>query len=125
MVPFFATRDGRALGSSRAICAMIRRVTGKHASGLGKPAAAAIRSAAHHLGCLPSETVVVGDDPDCEVIMARRADALAVAVNSGVGDHHDFASLAEDRRPQLIVDSVAQLHDLLVAGAGKRKISSP
>ena len=113
MVPFFATREGRALGSSRAICAMIRSVTGKHAVAIGKPSRTAMNSAVRHLGCRAADTVVVGDDPDLEVAMARRAGALAVAVNSGVGVHDDFASLPAERRPQVIVDSTQELHALL------------
>jgi len=113
MVPFFATRDGRALGSSRAICAMITSVTGKRASALGKPSAASLRSACEHLGCAPADAVVVGDDPELEVAMARRGGALAVAVHSGVGQQDEFDALVPEQRPHLSVSSVAELYDLL------------
>jgi NagD protein len=115
MVPFFATRDGRALGSSRAISAMITSVTGRRATPLGKPSLHALRTAAHLIGCRPSELVVVGDDPDLEVRMALAGDALAVGVHTGIAGAAGFAALPPERRPQLSFAGVADLKDY-VAG---------
>lgn len=109
MVPFFATRHGRALGSSRAISAMITSITGRRATPLGKPSLHALRDAARHIGCNTSDLVVVGDDPDLEVRMALNGKALAVAVQTGIADANDFAALAPDRRPHLCFASVAEL----------------
>jgi NagD protein len=115
MVPFFATRHGRALGSSRAISAMITSITGRRATPLGKPSAHALRSAAQLLGCKPSELVVVGDDPDLEVRMALAGDALAVGVHTGIAGPAGFAALPPERRPQLSFAGVAELKEY-VAG---------
>jgi HAD superfamily hydrolase (TIGR01450 family) len=118
MAPFFATRDGRALGSSRAICAMIASVTGKRARPLGKPAAAAMRSAVAHLGCAPADVAVLGDDPELEIAMARRAGALAIGVHSGTADEADFLAADEPLRAQLSLPGVADLYELLAAKCG-------
>jgi NagD protein len=115
MVPFFATRHGRALGSSRAISAMVTSVTGRRATPLGKPSLHALRTAAQLIGCRPSELVVVGDDPDLEVRMALAGDALAVGVHSGIAGAAGFAALPPERRPQLSFAGVADLKDY-VAG---------
>jgi len=115
MVPFFATRHGRALGSSRAISAMITSVTGRRATPLGKPSVHALRSAAKLLGCKPSELIVVGDDPDLEVRMALAGGALAVGVHTGIAGPAEFAALPPERRPQLSFTGVADLKEY-VAG---------
>lgn len=111
LVPFFATRTGRALGSSRAICAMITSVTGRRATALGKPSQHALRSAARRLGCKPSELVVVGDDPQLEVRMALKGGALAVAVHTGIADL-DATDAAADQA-NLSLTGVAELLKIL------------
>jgi NagD protein len=111
LVPFFATRTGRALGSSRAICAMITSVTGRRATALGKPSQHALRSAARRLGCKPSEMVVVGDDPQLEVRMALNGGALAVAVHTGIADA-DATHAAADQA-NLSLTGVAELLEIL------------
>jgi NagD protein len=68
---FFATAEGKAIGTSRAISAMIRSVTGCRVQVVGKPSLHALRSAARRLGVRPAELAVVGDDPELEVPMAH------------------------------------------------------
>jgi len=78
--PFFASRDGRMLGISGAIGAMIASVTGKRATVLGKPAVQGLRIACARMGLRAADVAVVGDDPTLEVAMARRGGARAVGV---------------------------------------------
>lgn len=106
---FFASAEGRAIGTSRAICAVIRDLTGKRPLIVGKPSLDALHTAARRLGVRTKEMVVVGDDPELEVPMALRGGALAVAVNTGLGDAGSFDHLAPHRRPDLIVEGVAEL----------------
>lgn len=115
MAPFFATRHGRAMGSSRAISAMITSVTGRRATPLGKPSRHVLRGAAKQIGCKPAELVVVGDDPELEVGMAIDSGALAVAVHTGIAGADVFAALPPARRPQLSLPGVADLRDYLVS----------
>ncbi|MFY9671259.1 MAG: hypothetical protein WAK44_25185, partial [Trebonia sp.] len=65
--PFFASANGRALGTSRAISAMIRSLTGCGLRITGKPSLDALRAAASRLGVRPASLAVVGDDPLLEV----------------------------------------------------------
>jgi NagD protein len=60
--PFFAVAGGRALGTSRAISAMIRSLTGCGLRVVGKPSLDALRAAADRLGVRPGQLAVVGDD---------------------------------------------------------------
>lgn len=109
---FFATADGKALGTSRAMSAMIRSITGCRIEVVGKPSLHALRSAARRLGVRPAELAVVGDDPELEVPMARRGGALAVAVGTGVGTTSAFARLPGGRGPHLMMAGVGDLLDL-------------
>jgi 4-nitrophenyl phosphatase len=106
---FFATAQGRAIGTSRAISAMIRSLTGCRVHVVGKPSLAALRSAASRLGLRPAELAVVGDDPELEVPMAHRGGALAVAVTSGLGTAEAFDQLPDGQRPHLRVRGVDEL----------------
>jgi len=109
MVPFFATRHGRALGSSRAIAAMITSITGRRATALGKPSQHALRDAASHIGCKTSDLVVVGDDPDLEVHMALNGGALAVGLHTGIAGAAEYAALETRRQPHLSLPGVGDL----------------
>ncbi|MDB6089170.1 MAG: putative sugar phosphatase of the superfamily [Gammaproteobacteria bacterium] len=109
MAPFFATADGRALGTSRAICAVITSITGQRPTVLGKPSLEALRCSARRLGTDPADIAVVGDDPALEVPMAHRGGSLAIAVHTGIGDESAFAGLPPDKQPHLIVRNAAEL----------------
>jgi 4-nitrophenyl phosphatase len=109
---FFATADGKALGTSRAISAMIASITGCRIEVVGKPSLHALRSAARRLGIPTTALAVVGDDPELEVPMAHRGKALAIAVGTGIGTASAFARLPEGRRPHLMVAGVGDLLDL-------------
>ena len=117
--PFFAVDGGRALGTSRAITAMIRSVTGCRLQVVGKPSLDALRSAAYRLGARPDRLAVVGDDPQLEVPMAHRGQALAVAVGTGLGDSAYYQGLAMSRRPHLWVRGVDELLEMLAAGGDR------
>jgi 4-nitrophenyl phosphatase len=107
--PFFASAGGRALGTSRAISAMIRSITGCSLTITGKPSLDALRAAATRLGVPARRLVVVGDDPLLEVPMAHRGRALAVAVDTGLGGPDSYDHLPSRRRPQLHLRGVDEL----------------
>lgn len=108
--PFFASSRGRALGTSRAISAMIRSVTGCRVTITGKPSLTALRAAADRLG-VPRlrDLAVVGDDPLLEVPMAHRGRALAIAVGTGIGHVSAYDHLPPSRRPHFQLDGIDEL----------------
>ncbi|MBO0823043.1 MAG: HAD family hydrolase [Actinobacteria bacterium] len=106
---FFATAGGRAIGTSRAISAMITSLTGVRARLVGKPSLAALRTASSRLAAQTSELVVVGDDPELEVPMAHRGQALAIAVSSGLGGPDAYQHLPPDLQPHLHLTGVDEL----------------
>jgi HAD superfamily hydrolase (TIGR01450 family) len=107
--PFFAVADGRALGTSRAISAMIRSITGCRLTVTGKPSLYALRAAAARLGVPARDLVVVGDDPLLEVPMAHRGHALAVAVQTGLAGPDAYDHLSPAKRPHLHLRGVDEL----------------
>lgn len=113
-VPFFATENGRAIGASYPINAMLTAMTSKRPRILGKPSRVALDVARTVMG-LPRSAqkniVVVGDDPALEMRMANAAGALSVGMATGImaGD----AVLPEKDRPSLLLQSLEPLVDLL------------
>lgn len=113
-VPFFATRQGRAMGYTYAIAGAIRRVTRARAILTGKPSLYALRFAARRLAVPVGQIGVVGDDPLVEATMARRGGAIAFGVTTGVTTRDAWARQPAARRPHRVL---ADLRDLLsVAG---------
>lgn len=114
-VPFFATQDGKGIGASFAINAMIKALTGKRAKVLGKPSREGLVCALKSMG-LPrsaaADTVVVGDDPALEMAMANRAGALSVGVATGLQTIESLLALPERDRPAL---ALARTGDLIKA----------
>jgi len=116
--PFFAVDGGRALGTSRAISAMIRSLTGCRLQVVGKPSLDALRSAAYRIGARPDRLAVVGDDPELEVPMAHQGRALAIAVGTGLGASASYEDVAASRRPHLRVRGVDELLEILARSDG-------
>jgi NagD protein len=112
---FFATSEGKSLGTSRTISAVVKDITGCEVTVVGKPSVEALGTAAHRLGLAPSELAVVGDDPELEVPMAHRGGAFAVAVHTGVGHAESFRDLEPGLRPHLDLPDVGELARLLRA----------
>ncbi len=115
---FFASAEGRAIGTSRAICAVVKDLTGVRPTIVGKPSPQALRTALRRLGVRPRELAVVGDDPELEVPMALRGGAFAIAVNSGTGHAGSFDHLEDRRRPHLVLRGADELLELYRAAAG-------
>jgi len=110
---FFATAEGRSLGTSRAISAVVRDITGCTVTVVGKPSLSALQTAGRRLGVPPAELAVVGDDPELEVPMAHAGGAFAVAVHTGIGHAESFTDLPVEVRPHLDLPDVGELARLL------------
>jgi 4-nitrophenyl phosphatase len=110
--PFFAAAGGRALGTSRAISAMIRSITGCRLTVTGKPSLSALRAAAARLSSPTRDLVVVGDDPLLEVPMAHRGRSLAVAVQTGLAGPDAYDHLPPGQRPHLHLRGIDELLSL-------------
>ncbi|TQN43985.1 NagD protein [Blastococcus colisei] len=110
---FFATAEGKSLGTSRAISAVVRDITGCEVTVVGKPSPSALRTAGRRLGVPAGELAVVGDDPELEVPMAHAGGAFAVAVHTGIGHAESYTDLPPEVRPHLDLADVGELARLL------------
>lgn len=113
-VPFFATENGRAIGASYPINAMLTAMTRKRPRILGKPSRVAFETALTIMGLPRSVTrdvVVVGDDPALEMRMANAVGAHSIGLATGImgGD----VVLPEKDRPTVLLDDLKPLLDAL------------
>jgi 4-nitrophenyl phosphatase len=108
-VPFFATKQGRAMGYSHAIVGAIRRVTRAPMILTGKPSMHALRFVARRLELKCGDVGIVGDDPSVEIIMARRGGAKSFAVTTGVTASEEWERQTGLRRPQQVLRRLGDL----------------
>lgn len=115
-VPFFATATGRGIGSSFAINKMISSLTGKRAKILGKPSRAAFDTALRAMN-LPrsaaADVVVVGDDPQLEMAMARTVGAVGVAMTTGILAADGVGALPPGQQPHATINALAEISAVL------------
>ena len=115
-VPFFATADGRGIGTSFAMNSVIRAYSGRLPKVLGKPSRECFTTALAAMGLPKSaarEVVVVGDDPRLEMRMANRVGAISVGVATGLSSVAAMKALPERERPKLALEGVADMLELL------------
>jgi 4-nitrophenyl phosphatase len=115
-VPFFAAAGGRAIGSSFAVNAMLRAMTGKRATIVGKPSLVAFRQALRLMGLKPADAphvIVVGDDAALESRMANAAGAISVGVATGLNSLDYWGALPPRDRPLLALETAGELARLL------------
>lgn len=107
--PFFATQQGRTMGYSAAIVGAVRHLTRAPMILTGKPSPHALRFVARRLGVPVRRVAVVGDDPQVEVVMARRLGATAFAVTTGTTDAAEWARQKGSARPHAVLAGVGEL----------------
>lgn len=113
LVPFFGGVGHRIIGSSRLICDMIENLTDVSAVPVGKPSQTALESAGRSLQKDLGTIVLVGDDPELDIRMAREGGATAFAVESGINTRNDLQDLPENHRPHATVRHLEELLQLL------------
>ena len=118
LVPYFASANGRSLGTSCAIAGAIDRITGTRTRALGKPAPEAMRVAAQRLGVAPKDLCVIGDDPNLETLMAARDGALAIGVTTGVAKVPEFMAVPKPRRAHHVAANIDEVLALWRAHSG-------
>lgn len=95
------------------IVAALEATSGVQALVVGKPQPAMFRSILERTGTAAEEALVVGDNPDADVVAARRAGIESALVLTGVADRSTLGELAGERCPDHVVDGPAELAALL------------
>ncbi|HEY3265486.1 MAG TPA: TIGR01457 family HAD-type hydrolase [Armatimonadota bacterium] len=90
-----------------AIVAMLERATGIEAFSVGKPSPVMMREARKALGLATSETIMVGDTMETDILGGVQMGYQTVLVLSGGARREDLAKFAY--RPDRVVNSIADL----------------
>jgi HAD superfamily hydrolase (TIGR01450 family) len=110
----YPTAAGFLPGAGSILAALVT-ATGVTPEVIGKPAPAMFSATIDASGLAASETVVVGDNPDADVVGAHRAGSAAILVLTGVADASAAAALEGDRRPEAIAEGPDEVRALLAA----------
>jgi HAD superfamily hydrolase (TIGR01450 family) len=109
----YAGANGMIFSRGAMITAAIAKVTGARPRVLGKPSRPAVAEVSSRLGMPASEIVVIGDDLGMDIALGRLGGSLTVLVRSGISGAIDLDRVPERRRPDAIIDGVADLLELL------------
>jgi glycerol-1-phosphatase len=102
------------LPGAGSIVAAIRAAAGDVAPlVIGKPEPAMFRTIVEAVGVPDAAVVVIGDNPDADVVAARRAGLRSVLVLTGVADRAMVATLQGERQPDEVVADPKELGALL------------
>jgi 4-nitrophenyl phosphatase len=96
-----------------AIIAALRAASGVDPIVIGKPEPAMFRAILESCGVPPAEALVIGDNPDADVVAARRAGIPVALVLTGIADQRVADTLEGDRRPDWIAADPAALAERL------------
>ena len=112
-VPAYAGANGPIFSRGAMLTAALAKVTGRRPVVVGKPSRAAVRTMVERLGAPAAELAVIGDDLALDVALGRLGGSRTILVRSGISASVDMQSVPERRRPDAVVDGVADLLDLL------------
>jgi phosphoglycolate/pyridoxal phosphate phosphatase family enzyme len=110
----FPTPGGFLPGAGTVVAA-IATGSDRQAEVIGKPEPAMFEAILAAAGVPPDEAVVVGDNPDADVVAARRAGIASVLVLTGVADAAIAERLDGDRAPDLVLAGPGELTGLVAA----------
>ncbi len=101
------------LPGAGSIVAAVATATGVAPEVIGKPAPAMFTAILEAAGVPPSESVVVGDNPDADVAGAHRAGCAAILVLTGVADARSVELLDGERVPDAVATGPDEVRALL------------
>lgn len=111
--PTFASHERLNVGVSGFIAAGLTHVTGRPYKVLGKPSTEAFNAICSRTEAQPQQVLIAGDDLRMEAAMARQNGAVGVLMTTGTNSRDDAGNTAADQAPDLILDSLDELADLL------------
>jgi 4-nitrophenyl phosphatase len=96
-----------------AIVAALQTASGIEPTVIGKPQPAMFQAILAAAGVDAGDALVVGDNPDADVVAARRAGIPVALVLTGIADAGHAAALAGERRPDWVARDPQELAELL------------
>jgi 4-nitrophenyl phosphatase len=95
------------------IVAALQATSGVEPVVIGKPQPAMFQAILERSGVPPGQALVVGDNPDADIVAARRAGIVSILVLTGVADRAMASSLEGERRPDHVADGPEAVASLL------------
>jgi phosphoglycolate/pyridoxal phosphate phosphatase family enzyme len=108
----FATPQG-VLPGAGTIIAALAATTGVEPIVVGKPQPAMFEAILEAAGVRPADALVIGDNPDSDIVAARRSGIPSVLILTGVTDAAAARALDGERRPDRVVTDMADLAAVL------------
>ena len=112
-VPGFAGSGGIVLSRGAMITAAIAKVSDTRPKVVGKPSRAAVGELRTHFKLPTEQLAVIGDDLTIDIGLGRIGGSHTILVRSGTSGEIDLDGLPARRRPDAVIDGVADLLDRL------------
>ncbi len=110
----YPTAEGFLPGAG-SIVAALATATGRVPQVIGKPSPAMFEAILESSGVPADAAVVVGDNPDADIVGARRAGCGSILVLTGVADALSAGALTGERRPDAVAADPAAVLELLAS----------
>jgi 4-nitrophenyl phosphatase len=110
----YPTERGFLPGAGSMVAA-IATASGVEPIVIGKPSPAMFETILEQRGVAAADALVIGDNPDADIVAARRAGIPSLLVLTGVADAETAAALEGDRRPDLMAAGPDELRELIRA----------
>jgi HAD superfamily hydrolase (TIGR01450 family) len=105
----YAGANGMIFSRGAMITAAIAKVTGARPRVLGKPSRPAVAEIGARLQMPTEDIAIVGDDLGMDIALGRLGGSRTVLVRSGISGQIDLAGVPKKRRPDAVIDGVADL----------------
>ena len=112
-VPAYAGADGPIFSRGAMLTAALAKATGARPVVVGKPSRAAVQTTSEHFGTPSEELVVIGDDLRLDIALGRLGGSRTILVRTGISSSVELDHVAESRRPDAVVEAVADMLDWL------------
>lgn len=109
----YAGANGPIFSRGAMVTAAIAKAAGVRPKVLGKPSRAAVAEITARMGLPSRELAVIGDDLGMDIALGRLGGSLTVLVRSGISGTVTVDELPANRRPDAVVDGVANLLEWL------------
>ena len=105
--------EGNVIPGGGSIVAAVAAAAEREPITMGKPSEWSGRLIARHAGVSPSETLMVGDRIETDIVMGRRAGLWTVMVLTGISTLGEAFATPDEEKPHWVIASIAELPTLI------------
>jgi HAD superfamily hydrolase (TIGR01450 family) len=109
----YAGARGPIISRGAMVAAAIAKGSGARPKIVGKPSRAAVAEVGTRLGLPTNELAVIGDDLGMDIALGKLGGSRTVLVRSGISGGIDLDGVPAHRRPDAVIDGIADLEDML------------